>query len=418
MPRRPHVAEPLLIEDQADLDAFCARIREAGRFAFDTEFVMEDRYRPELCVLQAATPDAVAVIDALADLNLDPVWALVQDPDVQTIVHAGQEDLAICAEKTGIGPQRVFDAQIAAGLVSVDYPLSLQRLVQWLLHVRLHKSKTLTDWRRRPLTAEQVHYAAEDVAFLPQAHARLVEELTKKGRIEWADEEFERLCALRRTVRLEPERGRNVKGAGSLRGQQAVVLQAVMHWREQLARRINRPPRVLLKDHLIVEIARHSLSTAEEIRHLRGVNLGRRELGALVEVVQAALRQPVADDQQGGQHEPELHGQAALTALVTAVIRSLCEQCELAYSLAATKRSIEELVRHALLGEPAEPQEVELLRGWRREFVGSRVLDVVTGKRRVRVEAGPSTAELHLDPAEHGAEDEPPARRGRRQSTR
>lgn len=415
MSRRPHIAEPLLVESQSDLDAFCARIREAGRFAFDTEFVMEDRYRPELCVLQAATPDAVAVIDALAEVNLDPIWALVQDPGIETIVHAGQEDLAICAETTGIGPQRVFDAQIAAGLVSVDYPLSLQRLVQWLLHIRLHKSKTLTDWRRRPLTPEQIRYAAEDVAYLPLAHSRLVEALTAKGRMGWAEEEFEKLCSLRRTVRLEPERGRNVKGAGSLRGQQSVVLQAVMHWREQLARRVNRPPRVLLKDHLIVEIARHSLSTAEEIRHLRGVNLGRRELAALVEVVQTAKKQPVAVDAGGDPHEPELHGQAALTALVTAVIRSLCEQHDVAYSLAATKRSIEELARHALIGEPADPREVELLRGWRNEFIGRLVLEVVTGRRRVRVEVGPSKAELQLDPVESSATETQPARRGRRQ---
>ena len=167
MPRRRiNRPEPTVIENQAQVDDLCARARSEGRFAFDTEFVMEDRFATEVCLIQIATSGYVAIIDPFLDVCLDAVWELVADDQVETVVHAGQEDLALCVQHTKKAPQRVYDVQIAAGLAGLEYPLSLQRLVQNVLHVRLHKSKTLADWRKRPLTEGLIVYGAEDVCYL------------------------------------------------------------------------------------------------------------------------------------------------------------------------------------------------------------------------------------------------------------
>ena len=132
MPHRSQNSDLLMVERQTELDDLARRCRAAERFAFDTEFVMEDRFEAEVCLVQVATKDDVAIVDPLLDLDLSALWALVADPTVETVVHAGQEDLGLCVQHTGATPRAVFDVQIAAGLAGYDYPLSLQKLVQAL----------------------------------------------------------------------------------------------------------------------------------------------------------------------------------------------------------------------------------------------------------------------------------------------
>src|SRR5262249_40396422 len=137
-----------------------------GRFALDTEFVSEETFEPILCLLQLATRDRLAVIDPLAVRDLSPLWALVNDPSIEVVMHAAGEDLRICHLKTGALPQRVFDVQIAAGLVGLSYPLSLVNLVCQVLSTSLSGSETRTDWRHRPLSPAQLKYALDDVRYL------------------------------------------------------------------------------------------------------------------------------------------------------------------------------------------------------------------------------------------------------------
>ncbi len=182
----------MIVERPVQLADLCQRCRSQGRFAFDTEFVMEDRYETEVCLIQIAAESTVAIIDPFLGLDLSEVWGLVADPEVETIVHAGQEDLGLCLQHTGQVPRRIFDVQIAAGLVGYDYPISLQKLVQATLGIRLHKGKTLTDWRRRPLTDSQIRYAADDVQHLLAVRHMLGEQLARADRQSWAQSEFAR----------------------------------------------------------------------------------------------------------------------------------------------------------------------------------------------------------------------------------
>ena len=186
MRRRRNIPESSVLGTQSEIQELCAQCRAEARFAFDTEFVMEDRYEAEVCLLQIAVGDTVAIVDPFKKLDLQPVWNLVGDPEIETIVHAGQEDLALSVQHTGAPPRNIFDVQIAAGFVGYDYPVSLQRLVQSTLHIRLHKSKTLTDWRKRPLSPEQIRYAAEDVSYLLEIRNLLDRRLGRLNRRNWA----------------------------------------------------------------------------------------------------------------------------------------------------------------------------------------------------------------------------------------
>lgn len=385
MGQRPERPDIRPIERQDQLVELCNQCRAEGRFAFDTEFVMEDRFEAEVCLVQIATRDSAAIIDPFLPLDLAPVWDLVCDDQVETVVHAGGEDLGIAFQHTGRVPRCVYDVQIAAGLAGHDYPLSLQKLAQGTLHVRLHKSKTLTDWRKRPLSEAHVHYGVEDVCYLLAIRERIHERLSQRNRLGWAREEFERFEDMSLYRRAEEDKLTRLKGTGALRGRQLAVVRELLTWREGLAKRYNRPIRAVLKDHLLVEIAKHELCMHHDVRELRGLNLGDRDVRSLCQVVQAAVRTPEETWPKPALRDTETPREAALIALITAVLRGFCLEGDLSYGLVASKKSIRELIRQTLRRGEGDA-EAELLTGWRREAVGKLLEEVLTGRGVVCVD--------------------------------
>lgn len=375
----------VVVESQEQIATVCQQARNEGRFAFDTEFVMEDRYEPEVCLVQLATAEQIALIDPFRKFDLTPIWALVADPSVEAVVHAGQEDLALCYQHAGRLPRNVFDVQIAAGFVGWDYPLSLQKLVQAALHHRIHKSKTLTDWRRRPLTESQFQYAAEDVAHLLAAREKIVARLIKRGRMEWAAEEFRRFEELSLYGRVEEEKLRRLKGTASMGGRQLAIVRAMLHWRDGMARELNRPARVVLKDHLLVEIAKLGLTARDEIRELRGLNLSDKHINQMGQVVAEASALPPENWPEPAAREFELPREEAIVGLLTAVLRSHCLDVGLAYGLAATKQMIRNLARHRARGGSDDSPSVELLNGWREQTIGVLLDQILAGKQKIEV---------------------------------
>ncbi len=396
-PRQPaDTANRVLIERQSQIDEFCTQVRGEGRFGFDTEFVMEDRFEPEVCLIQVASHDTVALIDPFLALDLTPIWELVADPQVETVVHAGQEDLALCVQHTGRIPQNIFDVQVAAGFVGLDYPLSLQKLIQSTLHVRLHKAKTLTDWRRRPLSESQLQYGAEDVAHLLEVRGKLMSRLERRGRVDWAMEEMKRFEVESLYSRAGEDKLRRLKGTSSMKGQQLAVVRGLLRWRDELAEQLNRPARVVLKDHLLVEIARLGSTSFSEIRDLRGLNLNDRNVRALGRAVASAMALPPDQWPEPKPREAEPPREEVLIALATAVVRSYCLDYGLAYSLVAKKSSIQDLIRHRSVGRPEGAGPVELLVGWRATTVGALLDDVLAGRRTVRVESVNGDPVVHV----------------------
>ena len=209
------------------------------------------------------------VVDPFTCGPLDRFWQILTDPAKTIVVHAGREDIRICNFAIG-KPPNVFDVQLAAGLVGYSYPIGYAGLVQDLLGYRMSKGETLTDWRRRPLLPAQLRYAYDDVRFLLPAWKRLTDRLKKNDRQAWAEEEF--AVSVRKAVADETttERWRKVKGIGALDRRGLAVAREVFGWRDSFAQRVNRPPRMLLRDDLIVEIARRAPRTMDDLQSLRG----------------------------------------------------------------------------------------------------------------------------------------------------
>ncbi|HUC83566.1 MAG TPA: ribonuclease D, partial [Candidatus Acidoferrales bacterium] len=180
---------PQIILSPPDLSALLDRLRAAGSFAYDSEFIGELTYLPQLCLIQVATASEVALIDPLAGLDVTAFWELVADPVVEKIVHAGDQDVEPVFRHAGKPPANIFDTQIAAGFVALPYPLALAKLVHEMTGARLGKSLTFTHWDQRPLSNHQLRYAADDVRYLPAVGAELRKRLTANGHLAWAIEE-------------------------------------------------------------------------------------------------------------------------------------------------------------------------------------------------------------------------------------
>ncbi len=227
---------------QADeLAACCEYLASCKQIGFDTEFVGEDTYHPILCLIQVATPDRLILIDPLTVGSLDAFWQLIVDPGRVVVVHAGREETRLCRQATGRVPGNLFDCQLAAGLIGLVYPLSHGALINQLLHIQVAKGETLTEWRRRPLTAAQIGYAYDDVRYLLSLYQIINSRLQKLNRLEWAREEFTWLANVAAPEDPIGERWRKLRGIGSLDRRRLAVVRALFIWREDAAARTNRP---------------------------------------------------------------------------------------------------------------------------------------------------------------------------------
>ncbi len=367
-----------------ELSDCCAYLATQPVLGFDTEFVGEETYHPRLCLVQVAAPGQLFLIDPLATGPLDEFWKLLHDPGRVVIVHAGREEVRLCRLWSGQPPANLFDLQLAAGLVGLTYPMGHGGLVNGLLGVRLSKGETLTEWRRRPLTAEQVRYAFDDVRYLLPLYERLTERLSKLGRLDWAREEFERLAGTVQGLD-EPaaeERWRKLKGVGSLDRRKLAVVRALYEWRERRAAELNRPARVVVRDDLVVEIARRNPTRPRDLQVVRG--LAHRDLDAIVEVVQSARKLPLEQCPAPLDRIEDLPQLSLVAGVLIAVLGDLCARARLAGNLVASNNDIRALVRARLAGEPL-PDDLPLTRGWRAEHILPDLLAVLEGRRLVRI---------------------------------
>jgi ribonuclease D len=374
-----------IITTPGQLAKLVEHLRECGRFALDTEFVSEDTFEPILCLLQLATRDRLAVIDPLAVRDLSPLWALVNDPSIEVVMHAAGEDLRICHLKTGSLPRRVFDVQIAAGLVGLSYPLSLVNLVYQVLSRSLSGSETRTDWRHRPLSPAQLEYALDDVRYLLDLANHFSARLAQLGRSEWAEGEFEDLVhSVAR--RAADDRWRRLPGLNHLGRRCLEMVRRLADWREVEARRLNRPMRQVLRDDLLVAIAKRQPRNRRELEALRDFNrpalLSRsQEILAILEEARAAPEDQLPD--LAARHE-EPPGLSTVSNLLSAALAQCCAQNQVAGSIVANVADLKELVRWYVDGRD-ETRPPSLLQGWRAGFCGQLLLDVIEGRFALRV---------------------------------
>ncbi len=365
-----------------ELATCCEHIAAATVFGFDTEFVGEDSYHPHLCLVQVATAERLFLIDPLSVGPLDRFWQLVVDPANRVIVHAGREEIRLCQLFTGHVPTNLFDLQIAAGLVGMIYPLGHGALVSQLLGIQLSKLETLTEWRTRPLTRQQIRYAYDDVRFLLPLWSRLEKELDRLDRLAWVEEEVARLSARATVEEGATEKWRKLRGIGSLDRPRLAVVRELYRWRKETAARLNRPPRTLVRDDLLIEIARRNPKRDRDLHVVRG--LSRRNLDAIVEAVERARALP--PDQwpaafERDQDPPQL---GLVSNVLSAVLGDFSARKQLASNLVASGNDIKLLVRSHMQGRPL-PDELLLNQGWRKANVLPELVAVLQGQRAIRV---------------------------------
>ncbi len=386
-----------LLTTAAALDALVDAIRDAGRFAIDTEFVGERTYRPQLALVQIALPDRVALIDAQALPDLTLLWRQLADPAVETVVHAGEQEARFCWDIVGAVPDRLFDVQLAAGFVGPRYPLSLAALVQEQLHARLRQGQTRTDWTRRPLSAAQLDYAVEDVRYLLTLRQRLGDRLEALDRPAWLEEESRhRLQALEDDL-LHPRWWR-VSGAERLGRRELAALRELYLWREAVAEERDLPRKRILPDHLIMSAVQALPSDEEELRRLRGFErYGRRDIAALLRCLRTAQGLPQDElpprRSRGGRTATSA---ATLTPFLQTVMETAANERQVAPALVGGAADLRELVHWRLHGGATDSLPV-LLQGWRGAVCGDLLQAALAGRLSVRIKDPASAQPLAVE---------------------
>jgi ribonuclease D len=386
------------IESQSELEKYCLALADADVIGFDTEFVAEFTYRPQLCLVQVAAGDKMAVIDAMKLDDITPFWRALAAPGHKTIVHAGREECCFCLDAIGERPHQLIDVQLIAGLVSTDYPAGYGSLNQRLLGIRVPKGETRTDWRKRPLTKRQLDYAISDVHHLTAIYDKLRELLIQHDRVHWLDEEMQAWQDEVDTSRTR-KRWRKVSGSGNLSPVSLSIVRELWHWRDSEAERRDCPPRKVLRDDLIVELAKRRETGVDHVRAIRGMERGdlRPHWKAISDCIEQALAMPPEElPRNGSERQPSQWNM--LTQYLGAALTSVCRDAHVATSLVATTADLRELIAYQVDHDENTPKP-ELMKGWRAEIVGDRLSRLLTGELSIRIADFESEQPFSFEPS-------------------
>jgi ribonuclease D len=391
IPAAPHE----LVGDAAGLEAICAHIRERRVFAYDTEFIGEESYLPRFCLIQLATDERVAVVDCLVDLDLTPIWRLIADPDLTTIVHAGQQDLEPVVRFLDAAPAAVFDTQVAAAFIDRPYPMSLRQLVREMVGVSLPKALTFTEWDRRPLSDVHLRYAADDVRYLPALAAALRADLEARGHLAWAEAECRALTQPERYRFDLDARTRRLLGTRSLKPKNVAVLRELVALRDAMARERDVPPRTLLMDEVLMRVAKSPASSQKALGAVKGMPWpvvdahGQR----LLEAVERGLELSQADRPRITLVEESPEQRVRVDALWNLVC-AYCQARGVDPKIVTGRRDVARLLYDRRRGENELPFES----GWRHELLGSLLDGLLSGEREVSFHWDGGRLETHARP--------------------
>lgn len=357
----------LLVTTSTELIDALDALRASEYLALDTEFMRESTYYAQLCLVQLASDDCVVVIDPLAKLDLNPLWTFLAERNRVKVLHAARQDLEVLSTANdGVAFGPIFDTQIAGALLGGAAQAGYATLVAERLGRSLGKEHTRTDWSRRPLSAEQLEYAADDVRYLAPLYRQLHAALADAGRLEWL---FEETRELERPGlhRVEPsDAWRRLKGLDRLQPAQRATAKLLAGWREALAIKVDKPRGWILADDALREMSERLPSTSEELERIRSLPpavVRKRGLELLSLIAQA---QELAADEPAAFTPPKPDPQklALVTKLMNAV-RARATEINVSPELLATRRDVEQLV----FSGRAE----RLSGGWRREALGDRL---------------------------------------------
>ncbi|MDE0058895.1 MAG: ribonuclease D [Defluviicoccus sp.] len=373
-----------LIADTGSLRALCERLAASRYVTVDTEFLRDTTYWPRLCLVQLASLDEAAAVDALAPgIDLAPLLALLRNAAVLKVFHAARQDIEIFFHLDGSVPEPVFDTQIAAMVCGFGDQASYERLVAKLARASIDKTQRFTDWSRRPLSRKMYDYAISDVTHLRAVYEKLAARLERDGRAGWLAEEMASLTDPA-TYRLDPaEAWLRVKTRLG-KPRQLAVLRDLAAWREAEAQRRDVPRNRVLRDEALNDIAAQQPASREELWNLRSLgrgHIGKAAADALLEVVAVAKAAPASTWPEPRKPRPQANHAAPAADLLKVLLKLRCEENGVAQKLVASADDIEAIARD-------DSAEVRALKGWRREIFGRDALALKHGEIALAMKGG------------------------------
>jgi ribonuclease D len=374
--------QDMFVDTEAGLAELCDRLRGQSVLALDTEFLREKTYRAQLCLLQVAAEGVIACVDPLALDNLDPLLDIIYDPAVIKVMHSARQDMEIFFDIRGDLPTPLFDSQIAATLLGYGEQVGYANLVKGMLGIELDKMHTRTDWTQRPLDEAQLTYAADDVRYLFKMYHQQVEVLEAKGRLDWLQEDFDELTNINTYSPPEETLWKRVKGRQKLKGVQLAILRDLAVWREEQAKKINRPRRWVLKDDVLVDISRFAPGDKAGLEKIRGLEnkTVQNHADALLAAIKQGQNSPKENWPKKTEGKRLTPAQDALVDVLMAVLRARGAEHEVSPALLANRKELEGLI----LGQTDSP----VLHGWRAELAGHDLQAVLTGKQVIQIYNG------------------------------
>jgi ribonuclease D len=370
------------INTPEQLAKLCEDIKNAPWLALDTEFLREKTYYSKFCLLQIATPEWVVCVDPIALPDLDTLFDAIYNPAIVKVFHSCHQDLEIFYQMTGKVPGPIFDTQVAAPLLGYQDNPGYAMLVSNLLNVNLNKAHTRADWSRRPLSEEEIQYAADDVIYLCQIYQIMLKKLAALDRADWLKHDFKEL-ENPNTYQVSPEKAwLKIRGKNKLTGKQLSIVQALAEWRENTAQAEDRPKTWILRDELIFDMAKQQSETMADLANIRGINerTVHRYGKKLCELIAIAknkepipLKEKERSIKKNQQHE-------AILDILTALVRIRAEDNSLNPTILASRKDLEVLLFN-------EEDDCPLLHGWRYSMAGKELVGLLKGELLFGIQA-------------------------------
>ena len=371
----------MYLSTQDQLEDFCQKIAGEKIVAVDTEFLRERTYFPKLCLVQVGAGGLTAAVDPILIEDLSPLARIFEDPTVTKVLHACGQDLEVLLDGMGCVCAPVFDTQLAAAFLGLRQQVSYGSLVESYCGVRLPKAESLTDWSRRPLDAEQLEYAEDDVRYLPGIYERMVAELARLDRLGWVSPEMDALCDPAKIRRDPSEAFLRLRRSGSLTRRQLAVAREVCAWREGVAAERDVPRKWVVSDEVVVEVCKRTPGSLDRLRRIRGTEqLSDRDARGLIDAVARGVACPAEECPRVTKHVRPSAETEGVIDLMYAVLRLVSERSGVATQLIAT--------RDDLLDFLQDRRRSPLSRDWRWKLAGETLDRLLSGEVGLTVKAG------------------------------
>jgi ribonuclease D len=375
-----------LITTTDDLLHFIDTIKQCQWLALDTEFIRERTYYPKLCLVQIAAYNTanelqLACIDPLEIDDISALLALLNNSNIIKVLHAAHQDLEIFNYLGDQVPHPIFDTQPAASVLGYGDHMGYARLMQQVLDVDLDKSQSRTNWAKRPLNQAQLDYAIDDVRYLAQAYPIIRDKLVSQQRLTWLDHDFSHATNPQLYAINASTRWKKVKGLQILKPQQLAILRELAAWREYLAEKKNLPRKWLIKDEILLDLARQQPKDLQSIADMRGINASQTKKYHQIwlECITKGIALPPSE-------WPEVHRRKKPSMSEDKVIDVLMTALNIhAYALDITPAVITTRKKVASM---VQEKRQTLSSDWRGMLVNDLFNDILNGKKIVMIEEG------------------------------